>query len=290
MLDFMKVSQIAALSLGIIFAVISIATTLLAIKYAKQLNSFAKAAALSLLAPFIACTSWMYLILSFIDGLRKNEILALVIALILSIFIFGMIVIVAKALYSKHGADFEAVDEMNENNELDQEELTENNESLTAAPLFLENVEEDVVEIENDEEVEENQAEDIVALAETEEVEEQEEIEENETENEEVVEETVEETAISDELVEEVEENDENETTDEIIEEVEAKEETENEEVVEETVEENESDEIEEEISEEVAEEIKDTDETKENFDDEFDKFIEELKKKVDSDNNDDNK
>ena len=152
MLDFMKVSQIAALSLGIIFAVISIATTLLAIKYAKRLNSFAKASALSLLAPFISCISWMYLILSFIEGLRKNEILALVIAIILTIFIFGMIVIVAKALYSKHGADFDATDELKD--ELAEENVEEQNvvetENVTAIPLLLENNDENVVELEEE--------------------------------------------------------------------------------------------------------------------------------------------
>ena len=59
MLEYMKLSQLAAFYLGIALTVISLATTLLALKYAKKLNSFAKAISLCLIAPFLACTSWL---------------------------------------------------------------------------------------------------------------------------------------------------------------------------------------------------------------------------------------
>ena len=104
MLDFswMSTSQIAALISGIALTVISIATTLLAFKYAKKINSFIKVMAMSLVSPFLAMTAWLFLILSFLDGFRKDEFLSIVISALIALFICAMIMIVAKALYAKH--------------------------------------------------------------------------------------------------------------------------------------------------------------------------------------------
>ena len=111
LLDLFKTSQFAALVLGIAFTLISVATTLLAFKFAKKIKSFTKAIFLILIAPFIACTAWLYLLFSYLDGLRKSEIIAFVVAILMAIFIFGMVVVVAKALYSKHGPALEAYDQ-----------------------------------------------------------------------------------------------------------------------------------------------------------------------------------
>ena len=102
MFDYMTDSQIAALIVGIVFSILCIATTLLAIKYAAKLNSFAKLISMALIAPFIAITGWLFLIFSFLDGFRNDELLNLLISIILSLIIVGMIIIVSKALYAKH--------------------------------------------------------------------------------------------------------------------------------------------------------------------------------------------
>ena len=122
-LDLFKTSQFVALIIGAAFTIISIATTLLAFKYAKKLKSFTKAIILIIIAPFIASAAWLYLLFSYLDGLRKNEILAFVIAVLMSIFIFGMVVVVAKALYSKHGPALEAYDHALEEEKAVRDEL-----------------------------------------------------------------------------------------------------------------------------------------------------------------------
>ena len=83
MLEYMTNSQIAALIVGIVFSVISVATTLLAVKYAKKINSFAKIVSMALVAPFIAFAGWLFLIFSFLDGFRKDELLNLIISIII---------------------------------------------------------------------------------------------------------------------------------------------------------------------------------------------------------------
>ena len=281
MLDFMKLSQIAALYLGIIFSVLSIATTLLAVKYAKRLNSFAKALSLGLIVPFIACASWLYLILSFIDGLRKDEILTLVISLLLSVFIFGMVVIVSKALYSKHGASLEAYDKAIEEgkekkaeletriSELENTEVeNEQTDEVTVAPLLLEGT----VESENDNVViyDEENGDSYI--------DEQESIEETEETVEEV------ETVESEEAVEETTEAEETTIEEDVTEE------TETEEDVTESVDTEDMEENQEETTEEVEEpiEIEETEEESDDSDEEFEKFLEELRKKVDSANDED--
>lgn len=143
MLDYMKLTQIIALFLGIGFTLISIATTIIALKCAKKIGSMAKAMALCLIAPFIACCAWLYLILSYVGSLRKNQILALVIAILLSLFIMGMVVIVAKALYNKHGAILEEYDAMRDEIEKTDEELKETEKEVEKQELALAKVEEE---------------------------------------------------------------------------------------------------------------------------------------------------
>ena len=111
MFDYMSNSQIAALILGIVFSIIAIATTCLAFKYASKFNSFAKAISMALVAPFIAFVSWLFLIFSYLDGFREDEVLNLIISILLAVIICGMIIIVARALYNKHEDEFVLADQ-----------------------------------------------------------------------------------------------------------------------------------------------------------------------------------
>ena len=168
-MEYMSQSQIAALIIGIVFSVISVATTILTIKNAEKLNTFAKAISASIIAPFIAFVGWLFLIFSFIDGFRNDETLTLIVAILLSIVIAGMVIIVSKALYNKHQADYEDEKEGEESeNESEQEDNTQN--AGTKEPLMItgpanvqENVQEEVSvdakEVESEETAEEPQAE-----------------------------------------------------------------------------------------------------------------------------------
>ena len=198
MFDYMSYSQIAALFLGIAFTVISIATTFLAVKYAKKLKSFIKTIFFTLTAPFIACIGWLFLIFSFIQGLRNDDLLNLIVSIILSLFICAMVITVAKALYNKH-SDLDE-DEENENAQVTEdttEQATVEEESLEKqsdeqariedkkAPLLLahtpENEDEIVVDesTEVEEPAQEESEEESVEANETEEVEENVEVEES---------------------------------------------------------------------------------------------------------------
>lgn len=135
-MEYMSQSQIAALIIGIVFSVISVATTILTIKNAEKLNTFAKAISASIIAPFIAFVGWLFLIFSFIDGFRNDETLTLIVAILLSIVIAGMVIIVSKALYNKHQSDYEDEKEDEESeNESEQEDNTQN--AGTKEPLMI---------------------------------------------------------------------------------------------------------------------------------------------------------
>ena len=135
-MEYMSQSQIAALIIGIVFSVISVATTILTIKNAEKLNTFAKAISASIIAPFIAFVGWLFLIFSFIEGFRDDETLTLIVAILLSIVIAGMVIIVSKALYNKHQADYEDEKEGEESeNESEQEDNTQN--AGTKEPLMI---------------------------------------------------------------------------------------------------------------------------------------------------------
>ena len=103
--DYMTSSQIAALIIGLVFSVIAVGTTFLSIKYAKKIDSFLKAILVTLVAPFVAFTAWLFLIFSFLDGFRKDELLNLLISIVIALVICGVIIIIAKALYQKHQAE-----------------------------------------------------------------------------------------------------------------------------------------------------------------------------------------
>ena len=168
-MEYMSQSQIAALIIGIVFSVISVATTILTIKNAEKLNTFAKAISASIIAPFIAFVGWLFLIFSFIEGFRDDETLTLIVAILLSIVIAGMVIIVSKALYNKHQADYEDEKEGEESeNESAQEDNTQN--AGTKEPLMItgpanvqENAQEEVSvdakEVESEEIAEEPQVE-----------------------------------------------------------------------------------------------------------------------------------
>lgn len=288
MLEYMKLSQLAAFYLGIALTVISLATTLLALKYAKKLNSFAKAISLCLIVPFLACTSWLYLVFSYLDGLRKSEILTLFVAILLSLFICAMVVIVSKALYSKHGPALEDYDRYmealaeNGGEEIASEtteEVAENEENtetalttvaaVAAAPLLLEGENEEtiIVEAEEAEEVEETETEEVEEEA----AEEKTEVFEDEDDSETLAD--VEETETpADETEESVE------TEEETTPESETEEYTENEDVEETEIEE---------VEEEADDKTSDGDDNDDNSDEEFNKFLEELRRKVETNNTD---
>ena len=288
-MEYMTQSQIAALIIGIVFSVISVATTILTIKNADKLNTFAKAISASIIAPFIAFVGWLFLIFSFIEGFRDDETLTLIVAILLSIVIAGMVIIVSKALYNKHQADYEDEKEGEESeNESEQEDNTQN--AGTKEPLMItgpanvqENAQEEVSvdakEVESEETAKEPQAEES---AETEsestdasEVEQDENIEqasEEQTEEQGETEEASEdETAVESEV-----------ETDEIVA-VEAPQDKNAIASAEESVEEL--------NNEEPQEETQKKELTQEEQDDlEFEKFLESLGKNSSSEDNDDNK
>lgn len=171
-MEYMTQSQIAALIIGIVFSVISVATTILTIKNADKLNTFAKAISASIIAPFIAFVGWLFLIFSFIDGFRNDETLTLIIAILLSIVIAGMVIIVSKALYNKHQADYEDEKEGEEESENESAQEDDAQNADAKEPLMIagpaseqENTQEgtavksDTQEVENEEIAEEPQAE-----------------------------------------------------------------------------------------------------------------------------------
>lgn len=103
--DYMTISQIAAFVIGLVFSVISVGTSFLSIKFAKKIESFLKAIVITLIAPFIAFTAWLFLIFSFLDGFRNDELLNILISIVIALVICGVIIIIAKALYQKHQAE-----------------------------------------------------------------------------------------------------------------------------------------------------------------------------------------
>lgn len=279
MFDYMSNSQIAALILGIVFSIIAIATTCLAFKYASKFNSFAKAISMALVAPFIAFVSWLFLIFSYLDGFREDEVLNLIISILLAVIICGMIIIVARALYNKHEDEFVLADQAEAEAKAKAAEAeatetnveNENTEGTIKQPLLIESsltnentVEAQSVESDNAEEQTESEVEEADENKIEENTEESEESEENQ-------EETVEEN--NDEEVEVAEDNKMEENND-----------VETDETEEPAVEEN---------TDETVEENNEDDSTAEDDDEdlEFEKFLEALreKAKAESENKDSN-
>lgn len=256
MLEYMTNSQIAALIVGIVFSVISIATTLLAIKYAKKINSFAKVVSLALVAPFIAFAGWLFLIFSFLDGFRKDELLNLIISIILALILVGMIIIVAKALYTKHKDEYE--DETDAEVEENEDNIIEAQEENEQTPLLVENTQQEELENKAEEEKEE------------------------ELEGEETSEENVSAASLENEEEKEEEQTGEEEQQ----ESEETSEEVNNEETQEEVNENEEASESEEKEEAEEVEENKEETEENKDIDKEFDEFLETLRKKVEENQN----
>ena len=130
-------SQIAALIIAIVFSVLTVATVFLTIKYAKKFDSFVKATCVALSAPFVAFASWLYVIFSFLDGFRGNELVNLLISIIIALILCGVIIIISKALYNKHQAEFleEDFKKDRDENGFESEEEIENDSTF----LLLEN-------------------------------------------------------------------------------------------------------------------------------------------------------
>ena len=259
--DYMTNSQIAALIIGLVFSVIAVGTSFLSIKFAKKIESFLKAIAITLVAPFIAFTAWLFLIFSFLDGFRNDELLNILISIVIALVICGVIIIIAKALYQKHQAEL-----LETEFEKDREPVPEF-EDEQKETLLIEDRKENEEESENEEnnvEVQEdttveNEDADIV---ENEDVDQQEseEQEETDTENEEPIE----------------------DGTGENIEPVEEQQDP-NAPVVEDYVNETNTPDIEENPNVSLAQDEESEDENDEDEDDdeEFEKFLESLRKKA---------
>lgn len=187
--DYMTNSQIAALIIGLVFSVIAVGTTFLSIKYAKRFDSFLKAIAITLVAPFIAFAAWLFLIFSFLDGFRNDELLNILISIVIALVICGVIIIIAKALYQKHQAEL-----LETEFEKDREPVPEFEDEQKETLLIEDRKEneENNVEVQEDTTIENEDA-DIV---ENEDVDQQEseEQEETDTENEESAEDETKET------------------------------------------------------------------------------------------------
>ena len=293
----MSDSQIAAFILGIIFTVLSIVSAFIIHKYSKT-SKLGKSIGFSLTAPFIAFTSWLFLIFSYLDGFRNDELVNLLVSIVIAAIICGMLVIVARALYNKHQEMFDAEDkeELEENAE-DATEPTEENQDekdidankAITAPLLIESSQK--AENENDaakdaqveenelEEAEEIEDEEVNTESEDDNSTESEQPAENEDENE--VEEVNLDETIDDEngIVSDANENADH--TDVEIEEEPTEQEGDSEEEVSEELE----DETEEETSEQEEENRPLTPE--EEDDAEFEKFLEALRQKAELEKND---
>lgn len=160
--DYMTNSQIAALIIGLVFSVIAVGTTFLSIKYSKRFDSFLKAIAITLVAPFIAFAAWLFLIFSFLDGFRNDELLNILISIVIALVICGVIIIIAKALYQKHQAELletefekdrepvpEFEDEQKETLLIEDRKENEENNIEVQEDTTIENEDADIVENED---------------------------------------------------------------------------------------------------------------------------------------------
>ncbi len=285
MFKYMTGSQIAALIFGIIFSIASIATTFLAMKYSKKINSPAKNLALVLGAPFVAGTSWLFLIFSFLDGFRKDDLLNVVISTLISLFVVAMIIIVSKALYAKNehnfkeeDAEVKAEEEIIEGEKVEEipaeEGVVVSNEDIIKATIIAE-------ELKNQEKqtVEEKPAEQVAPVQEKAKEEKIEEVK-KETAEVEAVEEIEEVEASAPEVEEEIEDEQIPMETEEEAE-VEAEEE-EIKPIVLSAIKEEPTDNAQE--TQEEAQETEDEEEEMSDEDKEFEKFLESLKRRTEGD------
>lgn len=99
-------TQIVVFILGVVFSVLAVASVFWAFKYSAKIKSKVKIILYTMVLPFIAITSWLILIFSFVDGFKQDDVLNIFVSLALSIVICFMILTVAYVLYQKHKAKF----------------------------------------------------------------------------------------------------------------------------------------------------------------------------------------
>ncbi len=100
--DMMSISQIAAFIIGLVFSVLSLGMSVFAFRFAGRVKSKAAMVTMTLIFPFIAMVGWFFLIFSFVDGFRSNDIVNVIVSIVLSAIIVFMVVIVSKALYTRY--------------------------------------------------------------------------------------------------------------------------------------------------------------------------------------------
>lgn len=193
--NYLTMTQKVALLLGIIFSVLAVASTFFAFKHANKIKSKVLGLIFSLIMPFLAMTSWLILIFSFLDGFKNDDIMVIFVSIAISIVICLMILVISNALYRKHDKNMTEEVEIKEENKVveaepAQEEADENIEEVTTVD---ETIEETLDEETVEESTEESETEEVVS-------EEDEEIVEPDTEtieeSEDLVEETTEQVVI----------------------------------------------------------------------------------------------
>ena len=98
----MSDTQLASFILGIIFSVLAIGAVIFAYVNAERMKSQVGAIILTMIMPFLAFTSWLYCIFSFIEAFRDQEVINLVVSIVLAGIISFMLLIVSKALLARH--------------------------------------------------------------------------------------------------------------------------------------------------------------------------------------------
>lgn len=98
----MSDTQLASFILGIVFSVLAIGAVIFAYVNADRMKSQTGAIILTMVMPFLAFTSWLYCIFSFIEAFRDQEVINLVVSIVLAGIISFMLLIVSKALLARH--------------------------------------------------------------------------------------------------------------------------------------------------------------------------------------------
>ena len=79
----MSDTQLAAFILGIVFSVLAIGAVIFAYVNAERMKSQVGAIILTMIMPFLAFTSWLYCIFSFLEAFRDKEVINLVVSIVL---------------------------------------------------------------------------------------------------------------------------------------------------------------------------------------------------------------
>ena len=205
-------TQLVALILGIVFSAIAVACSFFALRWAKKIKSRILACCITMIAPFIAITSWFVLIFSYVKAFKNDEVFNIFVSMALSLVVCFMILVVASLVFRKNKdrlAEIEQKEKEEEQKALEmrmaQVELAKEEARLKeeAKKERFEELKEELDSAEQDLYTEETvEAEEDLTSEETQEEEETEtEVEENQEEVDEDIQEEAEETA--DENVEE---------------------------------------------------------------------------------------